>query len=221
MALRQLFQQTTGSLNPSYLTGNLPGGAGAATAGTTPNPGISAPYIEPAELEVFDVTAPTTLTAVAGATTPATPALAGKILVLDANNSGPGGWKWKQSSIKYQSIPGGQYGVVTKAANATAAGVGVATSFGNIASPGDKALVITDGPTPAFCTTTPGGTAISAGMPLAADGGGNLTPINQGVPGGSGAGLQPGAGQVLATAMDFLAANISIPVLRNVWLGGY
>jgi hypothetical protein len=225
MALRQLFQLTTGSMNPSYLTGLLAGGAGAATAGIATAPGISAPYIEPNELEVFDVTAPTLLTAVVGATTPAAPAAFGKLLVLDPSNSGPGGWKWKQNAIRYQSVPGGQYGVVSKPASANTLGnflngsVGQATAVGNIATPGDKALVVTDGPVPALVTTTT--TAISAGMPLAADGAGNLTPINQGLPGNTTNNIQPGSGQVLATSMDFLTTGISTPVLRNVWLGGY
>jgi hypothetical protein len=221
MALRQLFQQSTGSMNPSYLTGVLPGGAGTQVAGVATNPGISAPYIEQMINEVFDVTAPTTLTAVAGATTPATPAAQGKLLVLDPVNSGPGGWKWKLNSIKYQAISGNQYGIVYKAANATVAGIGIATSGGNIASPGDKALVVTDGPIQAFCTTTPGIGAISAGMPLAADGAGNLTTINQGTFGGTGAGLPPLPGAVLATAMDTMVASVSIPALRNVYVGGF
>ena len=227
MALRKLFQQTTGSMNPSYLTSLLPGGAGAATAGTIPNPGISAPYIEPQELEVFDVTAPTKLTAVAGATTLATPAPLGKILALDAANSGPGGWLWKQNATKYAQYSGGQYGVVVKAASATALGtflngsIGVATANGNIASPGDKALIVIDGPAQALCQTSVGGVAISAGMPLAADGGGNLTPIAQGLQNNVTTNPPPLPGQVLATAMDFLTSSISVPVLRNVYLGGY
>ena len=227
MALRQLFQQTTGTMNPSYLTNTLAGGAGAATAGTTPNPGISAPYIEPSELEVFDVTAPTTLTAVKGASTAATPAATGKLLILDPVNSGPGGWLWKQQSIKYQPIPGGQFGIVVKPASVNNNGnflngsIGVATAQGNIASPGDKALVVVDGACQALCQTSVGGVAISAGMPLAADGGGNLTPIAQGLQNNTTTNPPPLSGQVLATAMDFLTTGISVPVLRNVWLGGY
>ena len=227
MALRALFQQTTGSMNPSYLTGVLPGGAGAATAGTTPNPGISAPFIEPSVNEVFDVTAPTLIGTAQPGKTLGTPAIQGKILQLDPNNSGPGGWLWKQNTIKYASIPGGQYGVVYKAATANAGGnflngsVAVVTTGGNIALPGDKALVLTDGPVQAYCTTTPGGIAISAGMALAADGAGNLTPIPLGVAGNTTGNIPPGAGQVLATAMDSMIASVSIPALRNVYLGGY
>ena len=214
-------------MNPSYLTNTLAGGAGAATAGTTPNPGISAPFIEPSELEVFDVTAPTTLTAVVGAQTFASPAALGKLLLVDYVNSGPGGWKWKQNAIKYQAIPGGQYGIVVKPASANALGqfangsIGQATSQGNIANPGDKALVVIDGACQALCQTSVGGVAISAGMPLAADGGGNLTPIAQGLQNNTTTNPPPLSGQVLATSMDFLTSSISVPVLRNVWLGGF
>ncbi len=207
--LRRLYQQSTPSLNPSYLTGVLPGGAGAATAGTTPNPGISSPYIEDYELEVFDVTAPTLINP--NGTTPATPVPAGKLIQLDAANSGPGGWKWKQNSVKGQSISGGQYGIVVKPANALTAGTSIGTAGGNIANPGDKALVVVDGPVQAFVQTSVGGVAISAGMPLQADGAGNLTPVALGA----------AAGITLATAMDSLGSGISIPVLRNVYLGGY
>jgi hypothetical protein len=214
-------------MNPSYLTNVLPGGAGAATAGTSPDPGISAPYIEPSEIEVFDVTAPTTLTRVVGASTPATPAAYGKIVSLDAANSGPGGWLWKQNNVKYAQYSGGQYGVVAKPASVNINGnflngsIGIATANGNIASPGDKALIVIDGACQALCQTTVGGVAISAGMPLASDGGGNLTPIAQGLQNNVTTNPPPLPGQVLATAMDFLTTSISVPVLRNVWLGGY
>lgn len=208
-------------MNPSYLTGVLPGGAGTQVAGVTPDPGISAPYIELMTTEVFDVTAPSLIGTANPGTTLATPAAAGKLLVLDASNSGPGGWKWKQNSIKYQPVPYGQYGVVYKPANASVAGIAVGTTGGNIASPGDKAMIAFDGPIQAFCTTTPGIGAISAGMPLAADGAGNLTSINQGTPGGTGAATPPPPGTILATAMDALAASVSIPQLKNVFVGGY
>jgi hypothetical protein len=225
--LRQLYQQSTPSMNPSYLTGVLPGGAGAATAGTTPNPGISAPYIEDYLLEVYDVTAPTLIGTANPGKTLGTPAIAGKLLVLDPLNSGPGGWLWKQSSVAKQPIPGGQYGIVYKPASPTTAGnfangsIAVGTANGNIAQPGDKALVVIDGPVPAFVQTTVGGVAVSAGMPLVADGAGNLTPINQGTPGGTGAALPPLPGQVLAIAMQNVAVSISIPQLVNVFVGGY
>lgn len=225
--LRQLFQQSTGSMNPSYLTGVLPGGAGAATAGITPNPGISAPYIEQAINEVFDVSAPTLIGTANPGKTLGTPAPQGKLLVLDPNNSGPGGWLWKLNSIKYQPLAGNQYGIVYKAAPATVSGnfqngsIAVGSAGGNIAQPGDKALVVTDGPIQAFCTTSPGIGAISAGMPLAADGAGNLTSINQGTFGGTGAGLPPLPGQVIATSMDSMVASVSNPALRNVYIGGF
>lgn len=225
--LRQLYQISTSSSNPSGLTGVLPGGAGTATAGTTPNPGISAPYIEDYILEVFDVTAPSLIGTANPGKTLGTPAIAGKLLVLDAANSGPGGWLWKQNTVVRQPIAGGQYGIVYKPASATVSGnfqngsIAVGTTGGNIAQPGDKAMVVVDGPIQAFINTTVGGVAVSAGMPLAADGAGNLTPISQGTFGGTGAALPPLPGQVLATAMGPVATNISIPVLQNVFLGGY
>jgi hypothetical protein len=58
MPLHKLYAQVSGSLNPSYLTGILPGGAGVQVAGVTTNPGISAPRLEESTIEVFDVTAP-------------------------------------------------------------------------------------------------------------------------------------------------------------------
>jgi hypothetical protein len=215
--LRQLYQQTTGSMNPSYLTGVLPGGAGAATAGTTPNPGISAPWIEDYELEVFDVTAPSLIGTANPGKTLGTPAIAGKLLQLDPANSGPGGWLWKQNAKSLQPIPGGQYGIVVKPASPNASGnflngsVATGTAGGNIAVPGDKALVVIDGPVQAYVNTTVTATAVSAGMPLASDGAGNLTY----------AGASPSAGVVLATAMGPVAVSISVPVLTNVFLGGY
>lgn len=214
-------------MNPNTLVGYLPGGAGVQVTGSVTNPGISAPYIEDYLLEVFDVTAPTLIGTANPGKTLGTPAVAGKLLVLDPGNSGPGGWLWKQNSINKQIVAGGQYGIVYKPASATAAGnfangsIAVGTANGNIASPGDKAMVVVDGPTQAFINTTVGGVAVSAGMPLAADGAGNLTPIAQGVPGGSGAAAPPLPGQVLATAMGPVSSNISIPVLQNVFVGGY
>lgn len=221
--LRQLYAQTTGTMNPSYLTNTLPGGAAAATAGTTPNPGISAPYIEDFETEVIDITAPTLITPALGTTKTylGTPAIQGKLLVLDPINAGPGGTLWKQNSTKGQAIPGGQYGIVVKAGLASATGVAIGSPQGNVASSGAGAVVVTDGPVLAFCQTTVGGLAISAGMPLQADGAGNLTPINQGTFGGTGAALPPLPGQVLATALGPVASSISIPVLAPVYLGGY
>lgn len=214
--LRQLYQQTTGSLNGPGGVSLLPGGAGVQVAGNVSNPGISAPYIEDYILEVFDVTAPTLINTVTG-NTPGTPAIAGKLLVLDPANSGPGGWKWKQNSVKNQAMGDGTYGIVYKPASATVSGTfangstSVGSASGNIASPGDKALVVVNGPTPAFLTSIVNTTAISAGMPLASDGAGNLTY----------AGAAPAAGTVLATAMDSLSGSISTPALRNVYLGGF
>lgn len=220
---RELYQQSTSSMNPSYLTGVLSGGAGAATLGTIPNPGISAPYIEDFELAVFDVTAPTLIGTANPGKTLGTPAIAGKLLVLDPQNSGPGGWVWKQNSVVRQAIPGGQYGIVVKPASATVAGnfangsIAVGSAGGNIAQPGDMALVVVDGPVQAFVQTSVGGVAVSAGMPLASDGAGNLTPVAQ----GTSIANAPVPGTVLATAMGPVAVSISVPVLTNVFLGGY
>ena len=225
--LRQVYQQSTPSMNPNTLVTYLPGGAGVQVPGSVTTPGISAPYIEDYLLEVFDVTAPTLIGTANPGKTLGTPAIAGKLLVLDPLNSGPGGWLWKQSSVAKQPIPGGQYGIVYKPASPTTAGnfangsIAVGTANGNIAQPGDKALVVIDGPVPAFVQTTVGGVAVSAGMPLAADGAGNLTPINQGILGNTTTNIPPGAGQVLATALDSLGSGISIPVLKNVYLGGF
>jgi hypothetical protein len=58
-------------------------------------------------------------------------------------------------------------------------------------------------------------------MALASDGAGNLTPIALGAPGNTSTNIPPGAGQVLATAMDAMVASISTPALRNVYVGGY
>lgn len=204
--LRQLYQQSSGSLNPSSLTNLKPGGAGAATSGTLTTPGISSPSLENVQLEVLDVTAPTLITA---NVTTGTPAPAGKVLVWDPVNSAFGA-AWKLNSVKNQAVPGGQYGVVVKAGVAADSGVCVGTSNGNI-SQGAKALVVTEGPVQAFCTSVVNTTAISAGMPLAADGAGNLTY----------AGGSPAAGTVLATAAGNLSGSVSTPSLLNVYVGGF
>lgn len=202
-------------MSPNTQVAFLPGGAGVQVPGSTTNPGISAPYIEDYILEVFDTTAPTLINALG--TTPATPAIAGKLLVLDPANSGPGGWKWKQNSVKNQAMGDGTYGIVYKPASPTVSGTfangstSIGSASGNVANPGDKALVVVNGPVQAFLTTTVNTTAISAGMALASDGAGNLTY----------AGASPAAGTVLATAMDSLVTAISIPALRNVYLGGF
>jgi len=88
--------------------------------------------------------------------------------------------------------------------------VAFGTSAGN-RGPGSRAVVFYDGPINAFVTTTVNTTAISAGMPLASDGAGNLTY----------AGASPAAGTVLATALGPVAANVSVPVLIPVYVGGY
>jgi hypothetical protein len=64
----------------------------------------------------------------------------------------------------------------------------------------------------AFVQGTVGNTAISAGMPLMADGAGNLTY----------AGAVPTNGTTLATYADgVMLSSVSIPQLKNVYLGGY
>jgi hypothetical protein len=86
------------------------------------------------------------------------------------------------------------------------------SAVGNIGISGTKSVVITEGPAKAFVQGTVGGTAISAGMPLAADGAGNLTF----------AGASPATGTVLATHADAsVASSVSIPVLSNIYVGGY
>jgi hypothetical protein len=72
-----------------------------------------------------------------------------------------------------------------------------------------------DGPTQAYINTTVGGNAVSAGMPLAADGAGNLTAFTY-TPA-----APPAAGTILATALGAVAASTSIPVLTPIYVGGY
>jgi hypothetical protein len=206
MSLRRLYNTTTGSLNPSYLTNLQPGGAGSITAGSSTNPGISAPRLEEIAIEVLDCTAPTLLgvTAQAG-----TPAAVGKLLVLDPTTS-IGGANWVLGTVKNQPIPRGQFGIVISAGLASEAPSTFATVGGN-RSTGTKAEVIAEGPIQAYVETTVGGVAISAGMALASDGAGNLTY----------AGASPAVGTVLARALGPVASSVSIPVLTNVYIGGY
>lgn len=221
MPLHQLYlgASGTGSMNPSYKTGLQPGGAGVQVLGTSTNPGISAPRLEESTIEVLDVTAPTLLAAAGTANFNqqfSTPALQGKLLVMDSI-TGAFGSKWKLNSTVKQAVARGQFGIVYAAGAAqnaanSDAGFAVSTSAGNEAQFGTKAVVMYDGPVQAFCQTSVGGIAISAGMPLAADGAGNLTAFA--------ANTTPGA--VLATYADAtLATSTSIPVLRNVYVGGY
>ena len=206
MPLHQLYNTSTGSLNPTYLTNLAPGEAGVQVAGTSTNPGVSAPRLEESAIEVLDVTAPTLLgvTAQAG-----TPAAVGKLLVLEPNAS-VGGAKWVQNTVKNQPLPRGQFGIVVVAGLATEAPTTFSTAGGN-QSTGTKAIVVYDGPVPAYVETTVGGVAISAGMFLSADGAGNLTY----------AGASPSAGTVLARALGPVASSVSIPVLTNVFVGGF
>lgn len=208
MPLRKLYNLSSGTLNPGYLTGLQPGGAGIQVAGTPTNPGISAPRIEESTIEVLDVSAPTLI--VSG-TTPPLPAPAGKLLVMSPITGAFGSrWKLQGPTVK-QPLPRGQYGIVRDVAQVADAGLSVSTAAGNEASFGSKAIVMYDGPIQAFVETTVGGSAISAGMYLAADGAGNLTY----------AGASPAAGTVLATALGSVAASISIPVLTNVYVGNF
>lgn len=194
--LRKLINLTTSSYNPPGL-GFLPGGAGVLVPGSSVAFGISAPYIEQFIAEVNDTTA--------SGSTP-TPAPRGTLLVMNAASGQIGGASWTKSNVANKPIPGGQYGIVFTAGQATEE-----TASGGVGT-GSVATIVTDGPTQAFLTTNPTNTtAISAGMSLSADGFGNLTY----------AGASPAAGVVLATALDSMATNISVPTLRNVYVGGY
>ncbi len=211
--LHRLYNLTTGSGNPSYLSGVLPGGAGAVTTGTTVTPMISAPRIEESLVEVLDVSAPTNIGT--SGTTLALPAPSGKLLVMDYI-TGAFGARWKQSNIYAHPMPGGQYGIVftpgeTQTTSNSSAGYCVTTAAGNEAQYGTKSVVMYEGPIQAYITTMNPTTAISAGMALCADGQGNLTY----------AGASPAAGTVLARALGPVASNVSIPVLQNVYVGGY
>lgn len=222
-------------MNPQYLTGLNPGGAGTQSTGTNTNPGISAPRLEESTIEVYDVTAPTTLSTVANAVTYPTPAPAGKLLVLDPISS-IGGARWKLSNQNMQPIARGQYGIVVSAGiaqNASNNDAGPAIGFSNAggtlvvneAQYGTKAVVMYDGPVNAFVTTL-SAQAISAGSPLGADGGGNLTLVSTpAINSVLGTNLQNVAvaapGQVLARALGPLAASISTPTLVPVYVGGY
>lgn len=207
MALRQLYNLTTGTLNPSYLTNYKAGGAGSITTGTSTTPGISAPALETAQLEVLDVTAPTLINS--NGTTPATPAPAGKLLVVDPVN-GAFGAVWQLNKVKSQALSRGTFGIVVAPGTVSEAGNTTSSANGNI-SQGSKAVVVTEGPVQAYWTTTVNTTAISAGMALASDGAGNLTY----------AGASPTAGTVLGIALDNMAGSISTPALKNTYIGGF
>lgn len=213
MPLYQLFNDVGNLAGPN--TGFLAGGAGVQVAGSTFNPGISAPRIEESVIEVLDVTAPTNIGTTG--TVLATPVVAGKVLVMDTL-TGSMGARWNINKIFRQAVPRGQMGVVTTpgaiqtAANgASDAGYAVTTVAGNEAQFGTKALVMFNGPCQAFVETVAGGSAISAGMYLAADGAGNLTY----------AGASPNAGTVIGTAAGSMTSNVSTPALLNVYLGSF
>lgn len=207
--LTQLYQQSTGSMNPSSLTGTLPGGAGSVTTGTVTAPGISAPTVEAWHQEVLDATAPSLITS---GKTLGTPAAAGKLLVADLTN-GSFGAIWKLAGLPKLTPYGmGTFGIVSRAGDPNSAGVCVGTSNGNLATGTNaRADVILEGPAQAYINTTVTNTAVSAGMTLGSDGAGNLTYT----------GASPAAGATLAIAAQTVGAGISIPVLASVYVGGY
>lgn len=214
MPLHRLYNLSTGTGNPSYLTGLQAGGAGSATAGVQTNPMISAPRLEESTIEVLDCTAPSTLSAVANVNTPGTPAPAGKVLVMDTGQ-GAFGSRWVQNKVKQQAVARGQYGIVVSPGQVAEVPASSSTSTGN-QSPGTKAIVMYDGPVQAFVQTSVGGVAISVGMPLSSDGAGNLTAFSYN------ASTTPAAGTILATYADAnMATSVSIPQLKNVYVGGY
>jgi hypothetical protein len=135
-----LLQQGSGSGAPP---GNVaPGGAGGnAGTGSLPNPYVPGQVIEPTIKAVIDNTA-------------TTPAVAGKLLVM-------------------QAIAGGGQFILSATATAAYgnrnAGIVVTSAF----AVGEAAQICVDGCCLAYCTTA--GTAIAAGNALVADGAGNLT----------------------------------------------
>lgn len=207
MPLHRLYNLTTGTGNPSYLTNLTPGGAGIQVAGTSTNPMISAPRLEESEIEVLDITAPTNIGT--SGTVPGAPALQGKLLVMSWADS-IGGARWKQSTVQSQALARGQYGIVSSAGQANETGFATTSSTGNV-SQGSKAIVMYDGPINAFVETQAAGISCAPGTPLVADGAGNLMPVIS----------APGAGTVLARSLGAVAASVSTPVLIPIFVGGF
>lgn len=206
MSLRQLYEISTSSLNPTGAVNLLPGGAGVQVTGKQITPGISAPSLEPEKYEVLDVTAPTLITG-QSVNALGTPAIQGKLVVLDPLN-GAFGAVWSLNKTVKQILPKGTYGIVDAPGQANETGGCVSSVNGNISN-GSRALIVTEGPVKAYVQGTVGNTAISAGMTLAADGAGNLTY----------AGASAGAGTILGILCDAsVASSVSIPVLSNVYL---
>jgi len=212
--LKRLYNWTSGSLS-GVNTGILQGGAGVQTAGVTSNPGISGPRIEEKDIEVLDVTAPSQIGA--SGTVLGTPAASGKYLVLSPLTSSFGA-RWKlQGPTPQQRIPYTTGGVVVTSVDPQSStnntmGFATGTVAGNEAASGAKAVVRVEGPVQAFVESLVGGSAISAGMFLAADGAGNLTY----------AGASPNAGSVVGIYTGpLMASSVSIPVLSNVYLGNF
>jgi hypothetical protein len=198
MALRRLYNLTTASGGASG-GGFLPGGAGVAVQGQNVNPWISGPRIEEYKMEVLDTRAVSSVPV---------PSASGKLLVLDPTTGTIGGATWTRNSVANRPFPAGTYGIVDTPGQASEAS---ATGNPN-QSTGTKALVVTSGPVQALVTTSPTNTtAISAGMYLSSDTGGNLTY----------AGASPAAGTVLATAMGSMAGGISVPTMMPVYVGGF
>lgn len=152
--LRNLWNVNYSSGNPSSQTSILPGGAGGnAVAGTTPDPFIGIPTIEPFALTVNDQT-PAYLAANGAAQ--------GNLVVLPygllpglASNSGAG--YWTLSAFYSRAHAQFAYGIVNVSNSAM----------------GSAATIINVGPAQALCTTTTN--AIAVGSLLCADGLGNLT----------------------------------------------
>jgi hypothetical protein len=242
MPLHQLYlnSSSTSTLNPSYLNNLQPGGAGVQVAGTVATPGISAPRLEESAIEVLDTTAPTNLgpsvsssfiNPPAGIVSPV-----GKLLVMDVFRPGNiGGANWIQNQVRSQQLARGQYGIVSSPGQASDVPAGSTGLYGPTSgatatplagersgyrSTGTKAVVVYDGPVNALVETVVGGIAISAGMPLVADGSGNLTAFSYQAPTGAPA-AGPSAGTQLAIALGPVAASVSVPVAIPVYVGGF
>lgn len=118
-------------------------------------------------------------------------AIAGQLVVLQANAANTGGGNFLLSSVASQVLLTGEYGIVTSPAASKTSATGWCVKQGIV---------------PALCLTT--GTAIAVGTLLAADGAGNLT-----VAPGS-----PTPGQLLARSLGTLAINLG-PTIVLVYVG--
>jgi hypothetical protein len=155
-----LYIITAASGNPSSLTSLLPGGVGVQNAGTSPAPFLSAPRVEQILREVLDTTS-------AGGV-PA-PAPIGALLSVDFTIV-QGGQNWNVSPVAQDPKLDGQFGIVFKS--------GSTNPIDDLPlGSGSGALIVTSGPAQALCITPTAGGAIAPGTLLAADGAGNLQPI--------------------------------------------